>query len=124
MNWLLVIVGFISGIFAISQILITICTALPLTISLDKKGLVRTKAIYLANIRTIVLNLAIPAVLYVFFNEKSWWSPLSVSFLSGCGVMMLCIAKCFPNDNNKTDYFKAYANFLHTDKILAENPLD
>jgi hypothetical protein len=46
MHWLLAIIGFVVGIFVMSQILITICTALPLTISLDRKGLVRTKAIY------------------------------------------------------------------------------
>ena len=117
MSWLLSIAGFVAGIFAMSQILITICTALPLTISLDKKELVRTKAIYVSNIRVIVLNVILPVIFYIFFREKAWWSPLSISFLSGCGLMVLCIIKCFPNNDNKMDYFKAYSRFLNVDDI-------
>ena len=105
---------FFIGILVTAQVLITIFCGIPTTVRLDKAGFVRTKAVYAAHIKTIVVNLLGPLAGYYcvmkYFPAST--EDVRTSFLAGCVTMIFFGFRCGRNQNNLSDYMRAYSRFL------------
>jgi len=108
------IASFVGGIITFGQVLLTLFSGIPTTIKFQKAGFLRTRALYIAHAKVILLNIIGPLIVY-WVVTKFWpkySGQLRTGFLGGCITMIFFSFRCVRNDSILRDYLRAYSRFL------------